>query len=111
MHWTYFCTVIACSTRNYWNIFNTFCASSIVFSSSSDNFLKSFIYEILSSICSILLIPDNTVITPSKFAANFIAHDATETFGFAFLNTSATCIIYHLELTQSQEFFKKRFHF
>lgn len=35
-------------------------------------------YDRLSSICSILLIPDNTVITPSKFATNFIAHDAID---------------------------------
>ena len=57
-------------------LFNSSWAFFIVSLSSSFKPSNFFIYDILSFICSMLLIPDNTVITPSKSAANFIAHDA-----------------------------------
>ena len=47
-------------------------------------------YERLSSICSTLLMPESTVITPSRLAAKRTAHDATEASGAAFSKTSRT---------------------
>ena len=46
---------------------------SMALNSSSESGLKSFIKLMLSSICSILLIPESTIITPSKEAAKRIA--------------------------------------
>ena len=40
-------------------------------------------YERLSSICSRLLMPDSTVMTPSRLAAKRMAQEALEACGFA----------------------------
>ena len=65
-------------------------AFSMVSSCFGVSFLKSFIYERLSSICSTLDMPESTVTSPSRFAANRTAHDAQEDSGSAAFRISLT---------------------
>ena len=46
--------------------------------------------DMLSLICSSLLMPESTVSTPSSPAANLSAHEAAEESGSAPLSTSST---------------------
>ena len=50
--------------------------------SSSVSGFKSAMYPVLSSSCSILLMPESTILTPGRLAANRMAQEGTDMSGW-----------------------------